>query len=77
MKIYCLFTAVLAFASTAAIAGNYQSCRISSGMKSFCGAPFSGEAVIQDQGRYKNCRISSGMKSFCGVPFSGEAVITD
>lgn len=77
MKVYYLFTAVLAFASTAVFAGQYKSCDFRAGSKNSCSMPYSGQAVTLDHGQYKTCEFRAGNKNTCSMPYSGQAVIPD
>lgn len=54
----------------------YYTCSITAGNITFCAAPYTGRAVIQQlNGVYASCLIELGQVKFCNLPYTGRAVI--
>ncbi|WP_415508942.1 hypothetical protein [Acetobacter sp.] len=49
-------------------------CRIMVGRAVWCGVPFTGQAVLQEQGFYRSCLVTAGQVSFCQGPYTGDAI---
>ncbi|GAN61419.1 hypothetical protein ACI01nite_22770 [Acetobacter cibinongensis] len=49
-------------------------CHITAGRAVWCGVPFTGHAVLQEQGFYRSCLVTAGRVSFCQGPYTGAAI---
>lgn len=60
----------------AAAEPTFSTCQISIGQVVFCGAPYTGQAVLAGmQGQVRRCDVSVGRPVFCSGPYSGQAVL--
>ncbi|MCX2561643.1 hypothetical protein OQ252_09580 [Acetobacter farinalis] len=55
--------------------GTVARCVLTAGHPAFCGAPYTGRAVLLQQGVYNMCDVTLGAARFCYGPYTGQAVI--
>ncbi|MCG0999147.1 hypothetical protein [Acetobacter persici] len=50
-------------------------CDLTAGRPAFCGAPYTGQAVLPEDGEYHLCDMTLGSARFCAGLYTGRAVI--
>lgn len=55
--------------------GHVARCDLTVGRPAFCGAPYTGQAVLLDGGAYHLCDVTLGAARFCAGLYTGQAVV--
>lgn len=55
--------------------GSVARCDLTTGRPAFCGAPYTGQAVLPQEGSYHLCDVTLGTARFCYGLYTGRAVV--
>lgn len=59
------------------VAGHVARCDLTAGRPSFCGGPYTGQAVLREDGAYHLCDVTLGTARFCAGLYTGRAVVRE
>ncbi|OAG78313.1 hypothetical protein Amal_00325 [Acetobacter malorum] len=62
-------------AGTMKTPGGIARCDLTTGRPAFCGAPYTGQAVLPQDGGYHLCDVTLGTARFCYGLYTGRAVV--